>query len=128
MVREREEAGGVSVQFTNTTVNSEAGQETERAGGRVRKRLPVQECHQNKSIQQKKGFAVYSHDVHAHTRTLLNSSLQCLLPGAPGEGCEPYRGLISNYQCYEKAPIRFRGFRKKPLTDVLLAGYGLEMS
>lgn len=29
VVREREEAGGVSVQFTNTTVNSEAGQDTE---------------------------------------------------------------------------------------------------
>lgn len=39
------EVGGVSVQFTNTTVNSEAGQDTERVGGGVRKRLPVQECH-----------------------------------------------------------------------------------
>lgn len=37
--------GGVSVQFTNTTVNSEAGQDTEQAGGGVRKRLLVQECH-----------------------------------------------------------------------------------
>lgn len=45
MVREREEVGGVSVQFTNTTVNSEAGQDTEGVGGGVRKRLPVQECH-----------------------------------------------------------------------------------
>lgn len=65
MVREREEAGGVSVQFTNTTVNSEAGQETERAGGRVRKRLPVQECHQNKSIQQKKAL-LYIHMMFMH--------------------------------------------------------------
>ena len=40
MVREREEAGGVSVQFTNTTVNSEAGQDTERAGGRSEKETP----------------------------------------------------------------------------------------
>lgn len=45
VVREREEVGGVSVQFTNTTVNSEAGQDTERVGGGVRKRLLVQECH-----------------------------------------------------------------------------------
>lgn len=45
MVREWEEAGGVSVQFTNTTVNSGAGKDTERVGGGVRKRLPDQECH-----------------------------------------------------------------------------------
>lgn len=37
MVEEQEEAEGVSVQFTNTTLNSEAGQDAKRAGRRSKR-------------------------------------------------------------------------------------------
>lgn len=64
-----------------------------------------------------------------HARVLLKSYVHCLFTSwGPVQVCESYRGLISNYQCSEKAPIRFRGCRKEHLTDVLLAGSGLEMS
>lgn len=93
MVREREEAGGVSVQFTNTTVNSEAGQDTERAGGGVRKRLTVSrmplKCSTHASVQKYKLFTVHLHDVRVHARVLLNSYVHCLLPGAPERDARP---------------------------------------
>lgn len=48
--REPTEAGGrVSVQFTNTTVNSEAGQGRVRALGGVKERLLNQEIHRNET-------------------------------------------------------------------------------
>lgn len=68
------------------------------------------------------------YDVHVNAGDSQNSSVICLLPGHPEEGCESYGGPISNYQCYEKAPIKFQVFRKEHLTDVLLASPGLEMS
>ena len=85
-------------------------------------------CSTHASVQKYKLFTVHLHDVRVHARGPAEFVCALFTCRGPREGCESYRGLISNYQCYEKAPIRFRGCRKEHLTDVLLAGSGLEMS
>lgn len=61
MVREQEEAGGVSVQFTNTTVNTEAGQDTvnRRWSEKETQRMPLK-CSTHKVYKKYRAYCIFT--------------------------------------------------------------------